>query len=84
MARPQTLLLSTRKGLIELRRGGAGWSVSQTWFDGLSCEYAARDPRDGSTWASIDTGHWGPKLRFAPAEGDFAEVAAPTFPRTRP
>ena len=24
--------------------------------------YAARDPRDGTLWASLDHGHWGPKL----------------------
>ncbi len=78
--RSTRLLLSTRKGLIELRRGPSGWSVDRVEFEGLAVEYADRDPRDGSTWASIDTGHWGPKLRHAAAGGDFAEVACPGFP----
>lgn len=80
MARPDRLLLATRKGLIELRRGAGGWVVDRVDFPGLAVEYAARDPRDGSTWAAIDTGHWGAKLRMAPAGGDFVELPAPAFP----
>jgi len=31
--------------------------------------YAARDPRDGTLWASLDHGHWGPKLSRSRDDG---------------
>ena len=80
MSRPQRLLLATRKGLIQLKREGAGWTVDRVDFAGDAVEYAAVDPRDESVWASLDTGHWGPKLRRMPARGEFAEVPLPGFP----
>ncbi len=56
------LLLGTRKGTIIVDRTNSGWRPRAIEHAGIPVCYAARDPRDGTLWASLDHGHWGPKL----------------------
>lgn len=57
-----TILLGTRKGTVIIERSPAGWRPRPIAHQGIPVCYAARDPRDGTLWASLDHGHWGPKL----------------------
>lgn len=57
-----TILLGTRKGTVIIDRQAAGWRVRPILHAGVPVCYATRDPRDGTLWASLDHGHWGPKL----------------------
>lgn len=56
------LLLGTRKGAVIFDRNDSGWTPRSIAHPGVPVCYAARDPRDGALWASLDHGHWGPKL----------------------
>lgn len=56
------ILLGTRKGTVIFDRSDAGWTPRPIAHPGIPVCYAARDPRDGTLWASLDHGHWGPKL----------------------
>ena len=56
------ILLGTRKGTVILDRTPSGWRPRSMAHAGIPVCYAARDPRDGTLWASLDHGHWGPKL----------------------
>lgn len=56
------ILLGTRKGTVIFDRSNAGWVPRPIEHPGIPVCYAARDPRDGTLWASLDHGHWGPKL----------------------
>ena len=57
-----TILLGTRKGTVIIDRQGSGWRPRPILHAGVPVCYATRDPRDGTLWASLDHGHWGPKL----------------------
>jgi len=59
---PNTILLGTRKGTVILERKNSQWQPQPIMHEGIPVCYAARDPRDGTLWASLDHGHWGPKL----------------------
>jgi hypothetical protein len=75
------LLLSTRKGLIQLVPEGTGWRTLRLSFPGVAVSYATRDPRDGRIWACLDHGHWGQKLHYSADDGaTWQEVAAPKYP----
>ncbi len=56
------LLLGTRKGTLLLERRAGQWRAGPIAHAGVSVSYAAADPRDGTLWAALDHGHWGPKL----------------------
>lgn len=56
------ILLGTRKGTVIVDRVGASWRPRAISHAGSPVCYAACDPRDGTLWASLDHGHWGPKL----------------------
>ena len=56
------LLLGTRKGTVIVDRTQTGWRPRPIAHKGIPVCYAAKDPRDGTLWASLDHGHWGPKL----------------------
>lgn len=56
------ILLGTRKGTVIVERSNAAWRPRSILHAGISVCYAVRDPRDGTLWASLDHGHWGPKL----------------------
>lgn len=59
---PDMILLGTRKGTLIFDRSGQHWVARPIEHAGIPVCYAARDPRDGTLWASLDHGHWGPKL----------------------
>lgn len=76
------VLVGTRKGLIVLRgpRGG-DMSVVARKIKGESVEFAIRDPRTGTYYASVTHGHYGPKVFFAEsAEGEWKQSQGPAFP----
>jgi hypothetical protein len=56
------ILLGTRKGTVIVDRSNSTWQPRPIEHAGIPVCYAARDPRDGTLWASLDHGHWGPKL----------------------
>ncbi|HNZ57615.1 MAG TPA: hypothetical protein PKL58_09690 [Methylophilaceae bacterium] len=56
------ILLGTRKGTVIFDRINAKWRPRPISHAGIPVCYAARDARDGTLWASLDHGHWGPKL----------------------
>lgn len=56
------ILLGTRKGTVIVERSASAWRARPIEHAGVPVCYAARDPRDGTLWASLDHGHWGPKL----------------------
>lgn len=57
-----TILLGTRKGTVIIERTDTGWQPRPIVHEGIPVCYAVCDPRDGTLWASLDHGHWGPKL----------------------
>lgn len=56
------ILLGTRKGTVIFDRINGNWHPRPITHTGIPVCYAARDPRDGTLWACLDHGHWGPKL----------------------
>lgn len=56
------ILLGTRKGVVIFDRSNSAWCPRPITHAGIPVCYAVRDPRDGTLWASLDHGHWGPKL----------------------
>ncbi|MBW2941581.1 WD40/YVTN/BNR-like repeat-containing protein [Zhongshania aquimaris] len=56
------IMLGTRKGTVIIDRINGTWQARAINHPGIPVCYAARDPRDGTMWASLDHGHWGPKL----------------------
>jgi hypothetical protein len=75
------LLVATRKGLFRLARLERGWRIEGPRFLGIAVTATMRDPRDGSVWAALRHGHFGPKLHVSRDDlASFAEVACPAFP----
>ncbi len=76
------LLVGTHKGLFVLRgeRGGA-MDVVARQFEGINCEFAVRDPRTGTYYASVTHGQHGPRIMFTddPA-GEWEQAEGPAFP----
>jgi hypothetical protein len=73
------LLVSTRKGLFTIERKRGAWSIAKVDFLGDNVTLTLRDPRDGSTYAALNHGHFGAKLHRA-AGDDWEEIAAPAYP----
>ncbi len=75
------LLLGTRKGTIIVDRTNSGWQPRPIEHAGIPVCYAARDPRDGTLWASLDHGHWGPKLsRSRDGGATWVDVSSLKYP----
>lgn len=73
------LLVSTRKGLIEVRRNG-GWDHGRAHFLGSPVSAALKDPRDGRLYAALDLGHFGVKLHRSDDDGaTWTEVGVPAY-----
>ena len=77
-----TLLLSTRKGLITYKKDPQGrWKYRSTAFIGIPVSLAHVDPFTNTWWACQDHGHWGCKLHRSGDEGStWEEVEAPKYP----
>lgn len=63
------ILLGTRKGTVIFDHINTKWQPRPISHPGIPICYAARDPRDGTLWASLDHGHWGPKLSRSRDDG---------------
>lgn len=74
---PNLILLGTRKGTLLIDRKGSNWHPQSIAHSGIPVCYAARDPRNGTLWASLDHGHWGPKLSRSRDAGATWEDAPP-------
>lgn len=74
-----TILVSTRKGLFSVARGGRGWRIEQVDFLGDNISITLADARDGRRYAALDHGHFGVKLHRSTARG-WEEIAAPAYP----
>jgi BNR/Asp-box repeat protein len=73
------LLVSTRKGLFALARGG-GWKVEGVSFPGENVTLAHADAA-GGWYAALNLGHFGVKLKFSPDRGKtWEDRAAPAYP----
>jgi hypothetical protein len=62
------LLVGTKKGLFVLEgdpSAGAPFDVRTRAFEGNVVEYAIRDPRSGRYFASVTSGHFGPRIVHA-------------------
>ena len=77
-----TLLLSTRKGLIIFQRDNLGkWKYDRTEFLAIPVSLTHIDTASGSWWACLDHGHWGCKLHRSADQGHtWEEVEAPKYP----
>ncbi|MFO7563715.1 MAG: sialidase family protein [Enhygromyxa sp.] len=76
-----TLLVSTRKGLFEVRRHGSGWTVQRASFVGDNVTLALVDGLDGCWYAALDHGHFGAKLHRSEDDGEsWVEVGVPEYP----
>lgn len=76
-----TLYVSTRKGLFTLKRGSAGWKIAATAFLAENVPIVMADRRDGSVYAGLKHGHFGPKVhRSTDGGATWSEIAAPAFP----
>ena len=75
------ILVGTRKGLFTIRRTSSGWGVAADHFLGDPVNLVCGDPRDGTVYAALDTGHFGTKLHRSSDGGEtFEEVAVPVYP----
>ncbi|MCU0864219.1 MAG: exo-alpha-sialidase [Planctomycetes bacterium] len=74
------LLIATRKGLFTATEGSAGWTLSDPEFRGVPVSMLLHDPRDGSTYAALDHGHFGAKLHRKHGKR-WRELPAPVYPQ---
>jgi photosystem II stability/assembly factor-like uncharacterized protein len=75
----ELLLVGTRKGLFTLRPTGRTWTIDTVDFLGEPIS-STLVGRDGSTYATIDTGHFGSHVWRREPGGDWHEVGTPAFP----
>ena len=76
-----SLYVATRKGLFTFTRAGDGWQVADLAFRGDPVVNCLADPRDGSLYAALDLGHYGPKLHVRRAGTDeWRELPTPAMP----
>ncbi len=77
-----TLLMSTRKGLIIFKRNGYGnWAYDRTEFLAIPVSLTHVDENTGTWWACLDHGHWGCKLHYSNDSGKtWHETEAPKYP----
>ncbi|MFC0167768.1 WD40/YVTN/BNR-like repeat-containing protein [Pseudoduganella danionis] len=73
--------LATRKGLFELHRTAVAWQLGECHFLGDPVSMLLADQRDGTLYAALHLGHFGPKLhRRRSGSEQWTEVAVPAFP----
>lgn len=81
MSTDAPLLVSTRKGLFEIRGKGAAAHIARAHFVGDNVSLAIVDRRDGAWYVVLDHGHFGVKLHRSDDGGaTFTEVAVPAYP----
>lgn len=78
---PNTLLVSTGKGLIIYRRNALGWQYERDVFLGIPVSMTFIDTRINRWWAALAHKHWGQKLHYSDDEGQtWKEVRSPKYP----
>lgn len=76
-----SILVSTRKGLFEVRRSGGAWGIHRVHFLGDNVTLSLADHRDGAWYAALDHGHFGVKLQRSADQGaNWEEVGVPAYP----
>lgn len=76
------ILLGSRKGTIIFDRINGHWQPRPIQHAGIPVCYAARDPRDGTLWASLDHGHWGAKLSRSRDDGaTWTDITSLKYPQ---
>jgi len=76
----QHLLVGTRKGLFTIERTREGYAVVDAAHLGVPVPAVLHDPRDATTYAALDHGHFGTKLHRRDPGGEWAEIAVPEYP----
>ncbi|MFN4292297.1 MAG: WD40/YVTN/BNR-like repeat-containing protein [Permianibacter sp.] len=78
-----SILVATRKGLIQLEQQGRRWQPTQTSFLAEPVSMCLVDHRDDSWYAALRLGHFGPKLHRSRDRGrSWQEIAVPAFAAT--
>ena len=72
----QSVLVGTRKGLFTVVDG----EIVDAAHLGVPVPAVLHDPRDGTTYAALDHGHFGTKLHRRDAGGEWVEITAPEYP----
>jgi photosystem II stability/assembly factor-like uncharacterized protein len=82
MAERAEVLVGTTKGLFLLRgTRGKALSVAARHFAGENVEFALRDPRTGTYYASVTSNHFGPRVWITKdPEGEWEQSTGPAFP----
>lgn len=79
------LLVGSRKGLFLLEPEGGAWRVARHEFKGSPVSAVTHDRRDGTLYAALNLGHFGPKLHRSDDRGaTWTELPPPAFPATLP
>ncbi len=75
------IYVATRKGLVEINRSDAGWSVGRCHFLAEPVTAFLVDSRDQSLYAALKLGHFGVKLHRSDDGGEsWQELASPAYP----
>lgn len=78
---PNTLLISTGKGLVIYQNTINGWRYERDVFRGLPVSLTYVDEVNGRWWAALAHKHWGQKLHYSSDEGKtWEEVRSPKYP----
>jgi len=75
------ILMATRKGLFDVRRGPSGaWAIARESFLGSPVTMMLRDARDGTLYAALNLGHFGVKLHRSEDDGaSWTESPTPSY-----
>jgi len=75
------VLVATRKGLFTVGRTSSGWRIARSAFLADNVPMALADHRDGSLYAALAHGHFGPKMHRSTNGGEtWDEIATPAYP----
>ncbi len=76
-----TLLVSTRKGLMIYQSTQDGWQQTACHFKAIPVTLSFEDSRTGHWFACLDHGHWGVKLHRSTDKGQsWDELKSPLYP----
>lgn len=73
--------VASRKGLFAYARNGAEWKTGAPAFLGEPVSALLKDKRDGTLYAALHLGHFGPKLHRSDDHGEtWTAISPPAFP----
>ncbi len=77
----KVIYAATRKGLLTWEGEGKHWRLARHDFPGDPVTLCLRDARDGTLYAALDLGHFGPKMHaLRPGEEKWEEIGCPAMP----